>query len=44
MAMNARCPECDDGFGELVQKSNDGGDVVADFECAGCGHEWSVSI
>ncbi|ELY50812.1 hypothetical protein [Natronococcus jeotgali] len=42
--MNARCPECSDGLGELVGKRRDDGDVSADFECPGCGHEWEVTL
>jgi hypothetical protein len=42
--MNARCPACDDGFGELLGKNSGGNDVQATFECAACGTEWTVTI
>jgi DNA-directed RNA polymerase subunit M/transcription elongation factor TFIIS len=42
--MNARCPDCHDGFGELLAKRSGGDEVVATFECAACGYEWSVTL
>ncbi|MDG5759216.1 hypothetical protein QA600_07655 [Natronococcus sp. A-GB1] len=42
--MNARCPECSDGLGELIGKNYGSGDVSADFECPGCGHAWDVTL
>ncbi|SEQ39771.1 MJ0042 family finger-like domain-containing protein [Natrinema salaciae] len=42
--MNARCPDCGSGFGELLEKYVANGEVIADFRCSNCGHEWSLSL
>ncbi|AEH38421.1 hypothetical protein Halxa_3815 [Halopiger xanaduensis SH-6] len=42
--MIARCPDCDDGLGEQLDKYVSGGETIVDFECPNCGHEWSLSL
>ncbi len=40
LAMNARCPECGGGLGELLTKYATDDGVIADFRCSDCDHEW----
>lgn len=42
--MNAQCPDCGSGLGELLEKTVVDGEVIADFCCPECGHEWSVPL
>ncbi|ELZ08869.1 hypothetical protein C478_18336 [Natrinema thermotolerans DSM 11552] len=42
--MMARCPNCKDGLGEQLKKYTVDGEAMADFVCANCDHEWSLSL
>ncbi|WP_268257996.1 hypothetical protein [Halopiger goleimassiliensis] len=42
--MQARCPNCDDGLGELVDKRVSSGEPVAEFVCRNCDYEWSIQL
>jgi transposase-like protein len=44
IAMNACCPECDSGLGELVEKYAIEGVAKASFQCHSCEHEWTIVL
>ena len=38
------CPECGYFLGKLIERGITKGEVIQEFECGECNHQWSVPM